>query len=835
MWYIPSDMFDPNMFGQDPDSIEAKIIQAGQALEWPRLLNMTQTEARTEPAKAMIGDLLYPAEWAQDIATARHLQQETHEVSALLDRDALWGPLTELNQPFAALESLKRGAVLEVLDLGLIRRWIYAVESWTQVPREDIRGELFKRALLSLADPFEPLRILERVLTPDGELSEKASPKLGTLYTEIRSLKREISIILDQLIKTFSQKGVLQENFTDVRDGRYVLPIKIAAQGEVDGIIYEASASRQTVFVEPKEVAPLNNRLRQRQNELIQEIYIVLADTSKKLQPFAEELEGSVQILAHWDAVQAKARVARHYGGKAIQVTDDRGFRLRSSAHPLLWWSLASDQIIRNEIDFGDPVRTLLLTGPNTGGKTVLLKTLGLAGICARTGLMFPATDQPIIPFFDAIFADLGDPQSIEQHLSSFSGHLLRFKGILEKVTDRSLVLIDELNAATDPEEGAALGRAILETIMSRGAMIITTTHDPHLKTLAVSDQRILNASMAFDETARTPSYRMIVGVPGRSRALETAERLGMPESVITLARSYLSHEHKEFERLLKKLETDTHETGRARKEAVTIREEAERMKKEWTERTESSVNEMLERTRQKLRRILETAQDEVRTSVRKLDETRSRREIDQTRGQLNEAITQASTRVESALAEEAPELAETITIKESAPPSDKTAEIFVGATVRIPKWKNTGTVLEIKGNKVKVSMGTLQMSLALTDVESLTAGEAAQIAAMKPGRPQPPGKFKMTDMDAPPAPPPQIDLRGTRFDEAMSSLGQYLDQAFRSGSMAEVTVIHGLGSGALREGTRKVLADLPYVKNFRDGGPGHGGTGATIVEFARD
>lgn len=829
-------------------------MDALQVLEWARFLEYSKAEARTEPGKLRIGALADPANWAGDLAAARLMQQETQETSALLDRDGLWGPLVDLTDPEAALERLERGSVLEISELVLLRRWLYAVDSWSLIPRDEIRGELFKKSLNSLPDPFEPLRVLGRVLTPEGELSEKASPKLATLFSEIRGLKREIGVVLDQLIKTFSQKGILQENFSDVRDGRYVIPVKISSQGEIDGIIYEASASRQTVFVEPKEVGQLNNRLRQRQNDLIQEIYIVLEDTSKRLQPFAVELRTAVEVLTHWDSVQARARTGRHYSGKPIEVTEERHFLLHQTAHPLLWHSLPLDNIIRNEIDFGEktafsqsklksaktsasvpssnPVKTLLLTGPNTGGKTVLLKTLGLAGLCARTGFPFPATDRPEVPFFDTFFADLGDPQSIEQHLSSFSGHILRFKEILAQVTPRSLVLIDELNTATDPEEGAALGRAFLETVMAKGALLVATTHDPQLKALSVSDSRILNASMAFDEGARTPTYRLVLGVPGRSRALETAERLGIPSEVLELAKKYISREHIEFESLLSRLESDSAETARARKEAVAIREEAERLKKEWTEKTESSVNEMLERTRQRLRRILEQAQDEVRTSVKRLDEMKTRREVDQTRTHLNQSFAEAASHLETALAEEAPEIAEVIQTKKSTslagqldgetyrPPA-----LEVGGSVRVPKWKSIGTVVELKGEKIKVAIGTVQMTLSIGDVEAITKTKSSGSAV----------RTKVSGMTESYSPPAQLDLRGTRFDDAMSQLGQYLDLAFRSGTLVEVTVVHGLGTGALREGTRKLLGNLPYVKSFRDGGAGHGGSGATIVEFERD
>jgi DNA mismatch repair protein MutS2 len=810
--------------------------RALEPLEWNRFLELSLAEARTDRGKALLFDLRFPENWAADVARARVMQQETQEISQLLDRDALWGPLTELADPSEAIERLSRGSVLEVSELALIRRWLYAVDSWVQVPRDEIRGELFKKSLHQLPEPHLAIQILDRVLTPEGELSERASPRLAQLYQEIRSLRREISIVLDQILKTLSSKGVLQENFTDVRDGRYVVPVKISSQGDVDGIIYEASASRQTVFVEPREVAHLNNRLRQRQNELVQEIYIVLDETSKKIRPFAGEIELAVSILSHWDTVQARSRFGRHYGGKAIQVTDERVFILHQTAHPLLWWSLKPEEIIRNEIEFGDPVRTLLLTGPNTGGKTVLLKTLGLAGICARTGFPFPGTDHPTVPFFDSFFADLGDPQSIEQHLSSFSGHILRFKEILNGLTDQSLILIDELNSATDPEEGAAIGRAFLETIMSRGSMTVTTTHDPHLKAMAGSDERILNASMAFDESSRMPTYKMLIGVPGRSRALETAERLGLPTSVIDLAKSYLSQEHVEFERLLSKLESDSREADKARKEAVAMREEAERMREEWTKRTETSVNEMMDRTRQKLRRILEQAQDEVRTSVKKIDELKSRRELDQARQQLSETSDIATARLESALEEEAPEIAETLAKQKKEKAEEQPSKgITVGQIVRIPKWKNTGTILEMSGNKVKVAMGSLQMSISRTDIEPLLPSEIAAVKNAQAKNQPKRSKFNIAGLHDVPVPPEQIDLRGKRLDDAMSELAQYLDQAYRSGGRVQVTIVHGLGTGAIREGARALLSKLPYIKDYRDAGAGHGGTGATLVEFDRD
>ncbi len=799
-------------------------------LEWDQILEYSSDTALTEPACNRLLQLYDPEFWAPDLATSQHLQQETQEMIPLLDRGALWDPLQDLRDPESPLALLARGAVLEVTDLTTLQRWMFSMDSWVQTPREEISGELFKKAIAGVFDPFEPLRVLARVLTPEGELSENASPKMSGLNAEIRRLKKEIGEKLDSVLGNYAKKGVLQETYSDIRDGRYVLPVKSSHQGEMDGIIFGASASKQTVFIEPKEITPLNNALTQKQNELLQEIYVVLQDTSAKLKPFVKEIQASVEILVHWDMAQAKARIGRKYGGKSITVVEERSFQLGRTAHPALWWSLAENEIIRNDLVFEEPALTLLLTGPNTGGKTVLLKTLGLAAIFARTGFLLPGSDRPTVPFFDQIFADLGDAQSIEENISSFSGHVLKFKEILDRVTEKTLVLLDELNSATDPEEGAALGRAFLETLMSKNAMVVATTHDPNLKALAIQDARIVNASMAFDESKRTPTYRMIIGVPGRSRALETAERLGIPKAVLTLARQYLSQQHNEFENVISKLQADLEKATEEKKQATVMREEAEKLKAEWTNKARELVDEVLSKSRQRIRKILEQAQDKVREAVQKMDEAGSRKGLDETRKSLNQLLSDTNAQIEASVLEEAPELADAIHNR-PVEPSEQPGEIQVGSQVRIPKWKSIGTVLEMSGSKVKVSMGKMQMSLTLSDVVALS--DAERKIEEKAASSKKTGRTPISHLsDRPAAPSDRLDLRGVRFDEAMSSLERYLDVAFRSGSLYAVTIVHGFGTGAIREGTRKLLATLPYIKSFRDGNAGEGGQGATIVEF---
>ncbi|HTL13253.1 MAG TPA: Smr/MutS family protein [Bdellovibrionota bacterium] len=829
------------------------------SLEWPRFVGLARERARSAVGKQYVDDALDPAEWAASPALARGLQNETKEILALLDREELWGPLRDLEDPRDFLEALDKGAVLELAQWVEVRRWLQAVDAWSSTPREELTGStLLVRDIGDLPDPREPLRILERVLTASGEISERASPKLRELLAQVGELKIHIADALEKARQKYRDAGVLQEDYTDRREDRYVLAVKISSQSRVDGKIVETSVSQKTAFMEPREVEDLNRRLDQARNEYAQEVYRILEEMADAVRPHVEGLFEGVDILAYWDAVQARARLASHYGGRPLEVTEEPAVRLDGTAHPLLFWALAPEQIIRNDLEIGEGARMLLLSGPNTGGKTVLLKTLGLAALCARTGYAFPSAGRASVPFYDRVFMDMGDPQSIEQHLSSFSGHVLRFKEIIEGLTPHSLVLIDELNSATDPEEGAALGRAFVETLVERAEgmaqasagpgdsrarlLLVATTHDPHLKALAMADTRVVNASMAFDEKRLSPTYRMVTGVPGRSRALETAERLGLPVEILKRARGYLSGQHAAFEAMVARLEADLAAASRARAEAECRQAEAEKLRDQWREKASQAMSESLEAAQKKIRQILAQAQEGVRDRVRALQSTGSHREIDEGRREINAQLTRALNQVGDAAREEVPELAETVDRSVGAL-ADDGPSIQEGSAVRVAKFKTMGVVIELQGKKVKVAMGLpltreksrMCMLLDLKDVEALDPAEAARLpggadlgkAPVKKNRPAA-AHFEAADTVS-----TSLDLRGKRYEEAMVELEAYLDRAFTAG-VREVTIIHGMGTGALKDGAWKLLKGLSYVGGYREGGPGQGGAGATVVQFDR-
>jgi DNA mismatch repair protein MutS2 len=806
-------------------------------LDWPKFLELASKEARTPYGRQRILALREVGAFAGTPERAQELQQETSEISALLERSALWGPLIGLEEVDAELESLEKGGVLELSALNRLRSWFHVFDSWIHFPLEQ-SGRLFKEALSGLLDPHEGLRVLGRILTPSGELSEKASPALATLNSQIREVRREIGIRMEALLRDYAGRGLLQERYSDVRDGRFVLPVKVSEQGKVEGRVTELSVSRQTVFIEPKEVEQLQSRLRRLEADLAQEVFAILLQASRELRPFAGSIAASVIRVGYWDAVQARARIAKVYGGKPLTLSANREWVLQDTVNPILFWNHEESEIVRNSLELRDGKRMILLSGPNTGGKTVLLKSLGLSALFARTGFFYPGTGKLLVPFFDAFFVDLGDPQSIEEHISSFSGHVLKMKRILDSFGPRSLILIDEMNSATDPEEGAALSLAFIETVLGQeGAVLVATTHDPRLKVLGLEDRRIESASIVFDEETLKPTYRVVFGVPGRSRALETAERLGLPASVLELARSYLSEEHRGVESVLGKLQSRLGVAEQMEREAQRVKEEAEKLKLEWEEKVRVTVQESLEKARQKLKHVLELAQIEVRETLKKIQSSKSHKQLDEIRRELNEAFEQGERRIESSVVEAAPELSEVLKV-EVEEQKIESPKFELGVWVRVPKWKNVGEIVEWDGKRAKVALGANPASTGLgkafvvtvypVEMEPLSAQELRTVLGVRGGvGGKMPSRVRVEAADTGPV-AEQIDVRGQRLDDAIREVSSYLDRAFRSGK-SEVTVVHGLGTGALREGVRALLKKTNYVVNFDDAGS----SGATRVRFS--
>jgi DNA mismatch repair protein MutS2 len=798
-----------------------------EGLEWSRWIEECAQVASSVPARQKLRTLHYPASWAQNLQHAQNLQLDTTQ-GQILDPflDTLLHPLLDLQNPDPHFEFLARGGVLLGAELQQVRRWLRALEVWEifrgRLEELEIDATRFSAALQYLKTPPQPhLRQLDRILTDEGGLSENASPRFRELHQEHHALKREISRQIEDLALRYHQEGLLQDRTTDVRDGRYVLPVKSSRQHDLTGAVLDFSATKQTTFIEPAQVASLNNRLRLLENDMELEAHRILKELSDTLRPHAPGWMSSCAVLIYWDVVFAKFRLSRRYQGQPIEVGPADGrWHLEGVAHPLLFWDLPREKIGRNSLKFHEPQKCLLLTGPNTGGKTVFMKTLGLSAVFARTGFFLPSSGTPPqVPFFQSIFVDIGDDQSLERHLSSFSSHIEKFKRVFSHMEScdpqarkSTLVLLDELNTATDPVEGAALGRAVLENLLEEGAWLIATTHDPGLKALALQDSRILSGSMVFDETSRAPTYELRLGIPGRSHALDTAERLGIPMSVLSRARSYLSDPHRSVESLLRELEKN-HQASRSElRKAESLRESAQKLEGRWRAELQRLSKETQLEARTALDRILVETQ---RSFLQKLSEVERRRvESNKKIYEDRESLLRESLK---RFQEEQPEvLSQSLSV--DTPSEREPPRATVGDQVRVLKWKSTGEVLEVLVDGVWVQMGTMKLRLKWEEIETLPS-------TTKKATPKPTWN-RRDDV------PAQIDLRGRRFEEAMSELELYLDLSYRSGLLSQVLIIHGLGTGALREGTRKLLKKLPYIKSFSDAGPGSGIGGATQVEF---
>jgi len=685
-----------------------------QALEWSTWISLAQNEACTSWGKALLGRLQFSEHWASDLVAAENMQSQTQEVLPFLDEPVFKDSLLTLRDPQSSLERLRQEGVLEVSELSEIQRLIQVSLAWKAWYPRTSPETSFSQDLKNIPDLTQASCILSKILTPEGGLSEKASPRLQVISSEINHLKKMITQTLDQCLKRLDQQGVLQSRFFDFRDGHFVLPIKIGHHRSVQGLLREVSVSQQTLFIEPQEVEVLNCKWHQKKSELFEETQIILKITSEKLRHFQKSLGVIRNTVGHWDAVCAKARLARVYQGKAIEVLQERSFELSQTAHPLLWFTTEENAIIRNDLVFQAPTQVLVLTGSNTGGKTVILKTLGFAALCARTGFFFPSEHTPKIPFFDQLFLDFGDAQSMTQHISSFSGHLLKFKKILENFQDESLILIDELNSATHPQEGFALSRALLETFLTKKTMMIVTTHDPQLKNLASEDSRILNASVHFDESTQEPTYRLLLGIPGKSRALEIAQKLGIPDQVLVLARKYLDKKHQEFENLLTQLTFQRQKYEEEKEKYLKLQEHFESWKVQWLQENQKIFQDILESTKKQAEVLLEETRRQARLQMQNLESLSTKKQIQTSQMKWGQNLN-LSTNYENLQTNLEKKLANHWDI---VSPEEPPLVLQKGDWVYVPRWKNAGTVLSIEGNEVKIALGSFQVTACIAEVQ---------------------------------------------------------------------------------------------------------------------
>lgn len=665
--------------------------------------------------------------------------------------------------------------------------------------------------IMAYAEQIIPLMELEqhiyRCIDESGDVLDEASDRLRSLRQQLRTIEGRVRDKLESIIRSSSAQKTLSDAIITIRNDRYVIPVKQEYRHTYGGIVHDQSSSGATLFVEPQSVVELNNELQQLRMKEKQEIERILSELSSFVGQQATAIVENVELLAQLDFLFAKAKYAKAIKATKPKMNEHGYIRLIQARHPLI----AADQVVPNDIELGSDYTTMVITGPNTGGKTVTLKTIGLLTVMAQAGLQVPALDGSQLAVFRAVYADIGDEQSIEQSLSTFSSHMVNIVDILKQVDEHSLVLFDELGAGTDPQEGAALAIAILDEVHNRGARVVATTHYPELKAYGYNRRGVMNASVEFDIETLSPTYKLLIGIPGRSNALDISRRLGLDEHVIARARTYISAESNEVENMIASLEQSKKRAEEEWKEAERLRHEAEQLRNE----LEMQWNELHEQRE----RLLEKAKEEAEFIVKKAMKTAE--EVIQHLRDMQKK--QAAAIKEHELIEARKKLEEAIpqiNTKKKKRAQQTKQPLHPGDEVKVVHLNQKGQLIEkVSDKEWLVQIGILKMKVHeenLQYVSSPTPIETRPIATVK-GR----------DYHV----PLELDLRGERYEDALLRVEKYIDDAVLAG-YPRVSIIHGKGTGALRKGVQQYLQNHRSVKSIRFGEATEGGTGVTIVEL---
>ena len=782
-----------------------------QTLELPRVLDMLADQAVTEEGKDK----------------ARRLRPETDpvEVTALLaettaavEKMVLGGsPAFAGVRPVAgSLQRANMGGSLNTRELLDIAKVLAAARS----AKEYGEGDAEKKTPIDvLFHSLRPNRFLEDKITGsivgDGELADSASPELASIRRHMRATESKVRDILQRIISS-SQAKYLQESIITQRSGRYVVPVKSEFKNEIPGLVHDLSGSGSTFFIEPMGVVKANNELRELQAKEEKEIDRILAELSAEAASFREDINLDYELLIRLDVIFARAKLSNKMHAMAPGLSA-KGLNLRRARHPLLPPKTA----VANDLSLGETFDTLVITGPNTGGKTVTLKTIGLLTLMAQCGLHIPAGDGSVIKVCKRVLADIGDEQSIAQSLSTFSSHMSNIVGILEETDDETLILLDELGGGTDPVEGAALASAIIDHARSLGAMVAATTHYAELKVYAMTTPGVENASCEFDVETLAPTYRLLVGIPGKSNAFAIARRLGISEEIIQDAAARVDAENVRFEDVLTKLDHQRQEMEKEQRQAAQLRremEEASAKAQAYRDQLQKEKEKAEASAKAQARAILDDARRTADQVFQELGDMRKKAQKEQNwqkvndqraglRHKLNEAEDKLGARPQAAV-----------------PPMLRPAK--KGDTVTILKTGTQASVLSVnKDGVLQLQAGILRITAKQDEVRVVEGETQSQKAAKQYIRRT---EHKLRSLGA----KAEVNLRGMTTDEAELTLDQFLDRAMVS-NLTQVTVIHGKGTGAVRKAVHAYLKRCKGVASFRLGRYGEGEDGVTIVELS--
>lgn len=790
--------------------------KALKTLEYNKIIDKLTEFAGSALAKEMCRNL----QPSTDLYEIQALQKETSDaLSRIYQKGAV--SFRGVRDIRGSIKRLEIGAIIGINELLSICSLLDVCSKVKAYSRND-RDPDFEDSLEAMFQALQPLTPvsseIRRCIASEEELNDDASPALFKIRRSMRQINDKVHAQLQTMVNG-SARTYLQDAVVTMRNGRYCIPVKAEHRGQIPGMIHDQSSTGSTLFVEPMAVIKLNNDLRELELKEEKEIEMILATLSARCGEETEALRDDLDLLTKLDFIFARAQLSRSMNGTQPDFNEEGRILIKKGRHPLL----DKKKVVPIDIQLGKDFELLIITGPNTGGKTVSLKTVGLFTLMGQAGLHIPAFDHSELSVFHEVFADIGDEQSIEQSLSTFSAHMTNTVSILKEADDRSLVLFDELGAGTDPTEGAALAIAILSNLHRRGSRVMATTHYSELKVFALSTPGVENGCCEFDVETLRPTYRLLIGVPGKSNAFAISQKLGLSQDIIEEAKTHLTKQDEDFEDLLADLEQKRVTIEQERNQINSYKEEIRELKQRLESKQEKldlSRDKILREANEQARNILQEAKDYADTTIRNFQKYGkaagvSAKDMEKERGKLREKMSTVDKKLSA---------------KNAAPKKSHkqltAKDLHIGDSIKVLSLNLKGTVSTLpdaKGN-LFVQMGILRSQVNIRDLEKLddtviTGGNFSKTGS---------GKIKMSKSASVST---EINLLGKTVDEAIMELDKYLDDAYIA-HLPSVRIVHGKGTGALRKGVHNYLRRQKHVKSYRLGEFGEGDAGVTIVEF---
>lgn len=778
-------------------------------LEYPKVIDKAAKHAAT-----MMGQrLMHGLKPSNQLDKVNHLQKETDEGTHILRKygDLPFGGITDIK---ASLKRSEIGGMLnpkELIEIADTIRGTRLVKQFLIEAEED--ETLHLPILMGMVEPIEPKgeieRMIRRCIDDNAQVMDSASEALRNVRQQLRTLNARIKEKLENIIRSSNYQKMLSESIITIRNERHVVPVKQEYRGTFGGIVHDQSASGATLFIEPQVIVDLNNQLSESRAKERYEIERILRMLSESVAFLVAELLDHIERMAQLDLIFARVKYGKSIRGTKPALNDSSRIKFIKARHPLI----AGETVVPIDVHMEGHTQAMVITGPNTGGKTVTLKTVGLLSLMAQSGFQIPVEEGSDAALFTKVFADIGDEQSIEQSLSTFSSHMTNIVNILKQLDSQSLVLFDELGAGTDPQEGAALSMAILDYAIQEGAKLIATTHYSELKAFAYEREGVINASVEFDVATLSPTYRLLIGIPGRSNAFEISKKLGLGAKIIEDARKHISHEENQVDAMIASLEKNQKEAERANREAEVLKKEIEVQAEKLEQEKEIYLKQkevLFAKAKQEADAFLKNAREEADAVIAELREYQK-----QGAAVKEHKVIDAKSRLDHALDRMSPNDS---SIKAKGGKENKNKTLKPGQEVKVISFGQKGHIVEkLSDKEYLVQVGIMKMNLPGSDLKL--------VKAEKDIKPVVNVRTQQADLKT------ELDLRGQRFDEAINRLEKYIDAALLA-NYHQVSIIHGKGTGALRSGVTNYIKGHPRIKQSRMGAPGEGGSGVTVIEL---